>query len=285
MSTTTLGSAWDEFEKNPGGDFGKTLLDPATYNLTVKDARAVSKTVGKEFIGLDLEVADGPYAGAVTGTLHSFSEKARGIFFQNLVGFGLDKAFWTSVAHLPIAQALEAAAAALKGRTITGILEHNDYNGKISNQFKVGAITLVAAPPLPAIGGIPQVGVAPVAAAPPVAPPVAAPVIAAAPAVAPPPVIAAAPAVATPPAVVAAPAVAAPVVVAPPAVAAPAPAVVPAPAPVAAPAPAAVPTPVAAPPAMPAPVAVAPVAVAPAVVAAPALAAVAAPAAAPDPGF
>lgn len=284
MSTTTLGSAWDEFEKNPGGDFGKTLLDPATYNLTVKDARAVCKTVGKEFIGLDLEVADGPYAGAVTGTLHSFSEKARGIFFQNLVGFGLDKAFWTSVAHLPIAQALEAAAAALKGRTITGILEHNDYNGKISNQFKVGAITLVAAPPLPAIGGIPQVGVAPVAAAPPVAPPVAAPVIAAAPAVAP-PVIAAAPAVAAPPAVVAAPAVAAPVAVAPPAVAAPAPAVVPAPAPVAAPAPAAVPTPVAAPPAMPAPVAVAPVAVAPAVVAAPALAAVAAPAAAPDPGF
>lgn len=282
MSTTTLGSAWDEFEKNPGGDFGKTLLDPATYNLTVKSARAVAKTAGKEFIGLDLEVVDGPYAGSVTGTLHSFSEKARGIFFQNLVGFGLDKAFWQSVSHLPIAQALEVAAKALEGRVVTGILEHNDYNGKITNQFKVGAIQLVSAPPLPAVGGVPQVGVAPAVAAAPAA--VAAPAVV--PAVAP-PAVAAPAVVAAPPAVVAAPAVAAPAVApvagAPAVVAAPA--VAPAPAPVAAPAPAAVPTPVAAPPAMPAPVAAAPAAV-PAAVEAPApVAAVAAPAAAPDPGF
>jgi len=175
MSTTTFG---EMLANAPTGDFGKTLLDPGDYSLQISEARA-NKDNG---IGLDLTVTEGPYAGTVAGTYWSAKEKALGILRQNAGACGLDDAFFQSISHMPITAALEAIASALKGRAVKGTLEHNTYNNVTRNQFKIGAIQVVSAPPLPAIGGIPAAAVpaAPVAAAPaapvaPVAPVAAAP--------------------------------------------------------------------------------------------------------------
>lgn len=163
-----------------------TLVEPATFNLQL-DANATKK----DAVFVKGRVQDGPYQGKLIGCGQlSFTEKATSIAVQNLVAMGISKEQLNALGqqfpgNMP--EIAKAIASLVKDRIVVAEIVYNTMpNGEVRNQFAIGKIKLVSAPPPPAIGGVPTGAVpapaaaeptpAPAAAATPAPEPVAAPV-------------------------------------------------------------------------------------------------------------
>jgi hypothetical protein len=160
-----------------------TLLPDGAYTFEVLRASA-----GENYIGVFLKVIGGPEAGKTVKISLSFTDKAMGIAFQNLAGFGIGKD------EISRAGGLKDIATLLTGRVVEfPEFGRREHNGREYPSWPIGKIKLVSlgtASGAPA--GIPAA--APTAEVPPAAPP-AAPAAPAAP-----PVPPAAPAAPVPPA-------------------------------------------------------------------------------------
>jgi len=245
MSTTTLADLFKEFQETGGGG-APPAVEGGVYKLRCTDAFVYGEGEASTILGSAV-IEEGPLVGKRVahggyGTLKGEGHKYAFVLWRQL---GLTDEWLQSATALAGSDKhtlLTEVAKAIVGRVYEATLVVDHYNpeeprNKIGKRTK---ITLLAAPPLPPLGGVP-VGAAPVAQAPVAPAPVAA---------APAPVAAPVAAVAAPVAAVAPAVAVAPVAVAPAPVAAVAPlaeAVAAAVAPVAAPAPvAAVAAPVAA---------------------------------------
>lgn len=222
-----------------------TLLPDGAYTFEVLRA-----TAGENYIGAFLKVIGGPEAGKTVKISLSFTDKAMGIAFQNLAGFGIGKD------EIGRAGGLKDIATLLTGRVVEfPEFGRREHNGREYPSWPIGKIKLVSlgtASGAPA--GVPVAAAAAPPAAPPAAPaapPAQPPVPPAAPPAAPAPEPAAAVPPAAPPAAPAAPVPTAAPPVAPAPV--PPPAAPPAAAPAAPAAPAAAPAPPVAPDGTPSP--------------------------------
>jgi hypothetical protein len=171
--SVNVGQLFGQYEANqpqvvPAGD----------YDLEVVSAKPKAE---KSQIVPTYRILSGPYAGqkvwAGQFTFDPSNEAATSIAFQNLKGFGLDRAFFQTN------PTLDQVAAALQGRKVRVFLEAKVWNQQERNQIKIGAVQLLEAPPIPAGPGVPTMA-APTPAAPaPAAPAPMAPAAAPAPAV------------------------------------------------------------------------------------------------------
>jgi hypothetical protein len=156
-----------------------TLLPDGAYTMEVARANA-----GENYIGIALKVIGGPEAGKTVRISLSFTDKAMGIAFQNLAGFGIGKD------EISRAGGLKDIATLLTGRVVEfPEFGRREHNGREYASWPIGKINLVS---LGTASGAPA-GIPPAVAAPPVAAPPAAPPVAPAgipPAVAAPPVAA-----------------------------------------------------------------------------------------------
>jgi len=151
-----------------------TLLPDGAYTFEVTRA-----TAGENYIGAFLKVIGGPEAGKMVKISLSFTDKAMGIAFQNLAGFGIGK---NEIAQ---ASGLKDLATLLTGRVVEfPEFGRREHNGREYPSWPIGKINLIS---LGTANGAPAGVPAPAAAAPPVpAPAPPAPPVAAAPAAVPP---------------------------------------------------------------------------------------------------
>jgi hypothetical protein len=163
--SVNVGQLFGQYEANqpqvvPAGD----------YDLEVVSAKPKAD---KAQIVPTYRIISGPYAGqkvwAGQFTFDPSNEAATSIAFQNLKGFGLDRAFFGTN------PTLDQVAAALTGRKVRVFLEAKVWNQQERNQIKIGAVQLLEAPPIPAGPGVPAMAAPAAAPAPAPAPAAAVP--------------------------------------------------------------------------------------------------------------
>ena len=142
--------------------FEKDKINPlpeGEYDLEV----ATAKGKGGNTVVATYTVLTGPYVGhkALIGQFSFGSETAASIAFQNLEGFGLDKAYFQQD------PSVDDIARALLGRRVHAFVQLREFNNQPRNQFAIGAVKLLGAAPPTSIGAIPALAPA-VTAAPPV---------------------------------------------------------------------------------------------------------------------
>jgi hypothetical protein len=134
-----------------------TLLPDGAYTFEVLRASA-----GENYIGVFLKVIGGPEAGKTVKISLSFTDKAMGIAFQNLAGFGIGKD------EIGRASGLKDIATLLTGRVVEfPEFGRREHNGREYPSWPIGKIKLVS---LGTASGAPAGVPVAAAAAPPAAP-------------------------------------------------------------------------------------------------------------------
>lgn len=141
------------------------IVEPAEYQLEL----TAHHKAGSEGIFIKGRVlAPGPHQGHLVGCGQlTLNENATGIAVQNLAGMGISKDQLNVLATQfggQLQPFLDAVAALVNKRVVNASIIQHHWLGKMRNQLEIGKLSLVSAPPPPALGGVPQ-------AAPPVAVP------------------------------------------------------------------------------------------------------------------
>lgn len=127
--------SWDDTTYN-WADMQKeaTVVLEGEFSVTVVKAEATKSANGKDMIKTQFKINSGPYAGRKLYTQFVISPESPGamrMFFGQLAVFGLDAAFFASIAGQPPA----AIAQALDGRNAIAIVGKGVYQGTEREQI------------------------------------------------------------------------------------------------------------------------------------------------------
>lgn len=114
---------WSEMQKEA------TVVLEGEFSITVVKSDAVKSQNGKDMIKAQFKIDSGTYAGRKLFSnfvISPESPSAMRMFFNQLAVFGLDAAFFASIAGQPPA----AIASALDGRKAIAILKKGQWNGQ-----------------------------------------------------------------------------------------------------------------------------------------------------------